>query len=61
LLFQGTLQPGHKNFLTGKRFWLTVRRPSGVQFKPAGKPVSLPAGHNVKVIVTPAKTARVTG
>jgi hypothetical protein len=61
LLFQGTLQPGHKNFLTGKRFWLTVRRPSGVRFKLAGKPVSLPTGHDVKVIVTPTKTTRVTG
>ena len=61
LLFQGTLQPGHKNFLIGKRFWLTVRRPSGVQFKLAGKLVSLPAGRNVKVIVTPTKTTRITG
>jgi hypothetical protein len=61
LLFQGTLQAGRKNFLTGKRFWLTVRRPSGVRFKLAGKPVSLPSGRNVKVIVTPTKTTRVTG
>jgi cytoskeleton protein RodZ len=61
LLFQGTLQPGHKNFLTGKRFWVTIRRPTGVRFKLAGKPVSLPSGHNVKVIVTPTKTTRVTG
>jgi hypothetical protein len=61
LLFQGTLQPCHKNFLTGKRFWVTIRRPTGVRFKLAGKPVSLPSGHNVKVIVTPTKTTRVTG
>jgi hypothetical protein len=60
-LFQGTLRPGDKNYLTGTRFWLTVRRPAGVQFKLAGKPVSLPAGRNVKVIVTPTKTTRVTG
>ncbi len=60
-LFQGTLRPGDKNYLIGKRFWLTVRRPAGVQFKLAGKPVSLPGGRNVKVIVTPTKTIRVTG
>ena len=60
-LFQGTLQPGDKNFLVGKRFWLTVRRPAGVVFKLAGKPVLLPAGRNVKVIVTPTKTTRITG
>jgi hypothetical protein len=60
-LFQGTLQPGDKNFLVGKRFWLTVRRPAGVVFKLAGKPVSLPAGRNVKVIVTPTKTTRIAG
>ena len=39
----------------------TAAAPSGVQFKLAGKPVSVPAGRNVKVIVTPAKTTRVTG
>jgi hypothetical protein len=60
-LFRGTLLPGDKNFLIGKRFWLTVRRPAGVQFKLAGKPVALPAGRTVKVIVTPTKTTRVTG
>ena len=61
VVFQGTLQPGKTNFLVGKRFWLSVKRPAGVQFKLAGKPVSLPAGRNVKVIVTPTKTTRVTG
>jgi cytoskeleton protein RodZ len=60
-LFQGTLQPGDKNFLVGKRFWLTVRRPTGVAFKLDGKRVTLPAGRNVKVIVTPTKTTRITG
>src|SRR5438445_2579151 len=61
VVFQGTLQPGDTNFLVGKRFWLSVRRPAGVQLKLAGKPVSLPAARNVKVIVTPTKTTRVTG
>ena len=60
-LFQGTLRPGDKNFLSGKRFWMAVRRPAGAQFKLAGKPVSVPAGRNVKVIVTPTKTTRIRG
>jgi hypothetical protein len=60
-LFQGTLRPGDKNFLIGKRFWMAVRRPAGARFKLAGRPVSVPAGRNVKVIVTRAKTTRVTG
>jgi hypothetical protein len=61
VVFQGTLQPGDTNFLVGKRFWLSVKRPAGVQLKLAGKPVRLPAGRNVKAIVTPTKTTRVTG
>jgi hypothetical protein len=61
VLFQGTLQPGDTNFLVGKRFWLSVKRPAGVQLKLAGKPVSLPPRRNVKAIVTPTKTTRVTG
>jgi hypothetical protein len=61
VVFQGTLQPGDSNFLVGKRFWLSVNRPAGVQLKLAGKPVSLPAGRNVKAIVTPTKLTRITG
>jgi cytoskeleton protein RodZ len=60
-LFQGTLRPGDKNFLIGKRFWLAIRHPAGAQFRLAGKSVSVPAGRNVKVIVTPTKTTRATG
>jgi hypothetical protein len=61
VLFQGTLRGGEAEFLLGKRFWLAVRRPAGVRFKLAGKPVSLPARRNLKVVVTPTKTARATG
>jgi helix-turn-helix protein len=60
-LFQGTLQPGDTRLLAGKRFWMAVRRPAGAQFKLAGKRVSVPAGRDIKVIVTPTKTIRVTG
>jgi cytoskeleton protein RodZ len=61
VVFQGTLAPGHAEFLVGKRFWLSIRRPAGVRFRLAGKPVSLPAHRNLKVIVTPTKTDRVSG
>jgi hypothetical protein len=61
VVFQGTLRPGDKQFIVGSRFWLAVRRPSGVRFSLAGKPVALPARHNLHVVVTPSKTDRVTG
>jgi len=59
VVYQGTLRSGDAEFLVGKRFWISVRRPTGVRFKLLGKPVSLPARHNLKVLVTPTKTARV--
>jgi hypothetical protein len=61
VVFQGTLRPGDKQFIVGSRFWLAVRRPSGVRFTLAGKPVALPAHKNLHVVVTPSKTDRVTG
>ena len=61
VLFQGTLKRGEEEFLVGRRFWLSIRRPAGVRFKLAGKPVSLPARRNLKVVVTPTKTARSAG
>ncbi len=61
VVFQGTLRPGDKQFIVGTRFWLSVRRPSGVRLTLAGKPVALPAHRNLHVVVTPSKTDRVTG
>jgi hypothetical protein len=61
VVFQGTLKRGDKEFLVGRSFWLSIRHPSGVRFKLAGKPVSLPARRNLKVVVTPTKTARAAG
>jgi Helix-turn-helix domain len=60
VVYQGTLRRGDSEFLIGKRFWLAVRRPAGVRLKLAGKPITLPARHNVHVVV-PAKTARTGG
>jgi hypothetical protein len=61
VLFQGTLRPGDKEFIVGTRFWLSVHRPRGVRFTLAGKPLALPAHRNLKVVVTPTKTDRVSG
>jgi hypothetical protein len=61
VVFQGTLRRGDREFIVGTRFWLSVRRPTGVRFRLAGKPVSLPAHRNLKVRVTPSKTDRVGG
>ena len=58
VVFQGTLRAGDAEFIVGTRFWLSVRKPKNVHFKLAGKPVSLPAHRNLKVVVTPTKTAR---
>ena len=61
VLFQGTLRPGDAQFIAGTRFWLFVRQPVGVRFKLAGRPVSLPAHRDLRVVVTPTKTTRVSG
>ena len=61
VVYQGTLRAGDAEFLVGTRFWLYVRRPAGVRFKLAGKPLSLPLRRNLRVVVTPTKTARASG
>jgi hypothetical protein len=61
VLFQGTIRRGDREFLIGKRFVLSVRRTTGVRFKLAGKPVPLPAGRNLKVLVTATQTTRIRG
>jgi hypothetical protein len=58
VLLQATLQSGKVERIDGKRFWLSVRRPSGVRVSLAGKTVSLPAGKNLQVLVTPTRTVR---
>jgi hypothetical protein len=58
VLLQATLQAGKVERIDGKRFWLSVRRPAGVRVSLAGKTVSLPAGKNLKVLVTPTRTSR---
>ena len=57
--FQGTLRAGERQYILGSRFWLLVRRPTGVRITLGGKPVALPAHQNLKVVVTPSLTKRV--
>jgi hypothetical protein len=61
VVFQGTVRQGDSQFISGTRFWLAVHRPAGVRFALAGKPVALPAHRNLRVVVTPTKTDRVSG
>lgn len=58
VLLEATLARGMIQRIDGKRFWLYVRRASGVRVSLGGKAVSLPAGRNLKVLVTPKRTAR---
>ena len=58
VLLQATLGRGKVERIDGTRFWLYVRRAAGVRVSLGGKSVSLPAGKDLKVLVTPSRTAR---
>jgi len=61
VLLQATIPSGHKEVLDGSRFWLYVKRSGGIRVALAGKAVSLPARRNLRVIVTPTRTALANG
>jgi cytoskeleton protein RodZ len=61
VLLQATVPPGKIERVAGSRFWLFVRHPAGVDVFLGGKAVSLPARKNLKVIVTPTRTALAHG
>jgi hypothetical protein len=61
VLLQATVPRGGTEQLAGSRFYLFVRRPAGVRVTLGGKAVSLPARRNLKVVVTPSRTVRVSG
>lgn len=61
VLLQATIPGGKVERVTGSRFWLYVKRPAAVRVTLAGKPVSLPARKNLKVVVTPSLTALANG
>ena len=58
---QGTVGAGEVDRLAGSRFYLLVRRPSGLHITLDGRAVALPAAHNLRVLVTPQRTTRLHG
>jgi cytoskeleton protein RodZ len=58
---QGTVSPGQVDRIPGDRFYLLVRNPTGVQITLNGRAVSLPARHNLRILVTPKRTTRLRG
>ena len=61
VLLQATVHAGGIQRLTGTRFFLYVRRPGGLHVQLGGKAVSLPARPNLRVVVTPTQTTRISG
>ena len=58
---QGTVGRGETERLAGSRFYLLVRSPSGLRVTLDGHAVALPAVHNLRVLVTPKRTTRLSG
>jgi len=58
---QGTVGVGEIDKVAGSRFYLLVRRPSGLRLTLDGRAVALPAVHNLRVLVTPQQTTRLHG
>ncbi|MBV8258686.1 MAG: helix-turn-helix domain-containing protein [Actinobacteria bacterium] len=61
LLLQGTIEGGSRQTLTGRRFYLFARDPGLLRITLGGRPVSLPAARNLRVLVTPSRTTRLAG
>jgi hypothetical protein len=59
--WQGTVEAGQTDRLPGSRFYLLVRTPAGLRVTLDGRAVSLPAVHNLRVLVTPNQTTRLRG
>jgi hypothetical protein len=57
----GTVGPREVDTILGSRFYVLVRRPAGVRITLGGQAVSLPAVHNLCVLVTPQRTSRCRG
>jgi cytoskeleton protein RodZ len=51
IVFQGTLRTGEREFVPGTAFWILLRHPQGARVTLGGKPVSLPAIRDLKVLV----------
>jgi Helix-turn-helix domain len=58
---QGTVGAGEIDKVAGSRFYLLVRRSTGLRVTLDGRAVALPAAHNLRVLVTPQRTTRLHG
>jgi hypothetical protein len=61
LAFQGTIGAGDIERVAGSRFYVLLRSPAAARVTLGGRTVSLPAGRNLRVLVTPQKTTRLHG
>ncbi|HET7567190.1 MAG TPA: helix-turn-helix domain-containing protein [Gaiellaceae bacterium] len=61
VVLQATVPGGGVEKLAGTRFYLFVRSSSALRVRLGGKPVSLPARKNLRVVVTPERTIRLAG
>jgi hypothetical protein len=59
--WSGTMEPGETDAIPGDRFYLLVRTPAGLRVTLDGRAVALPAVHNLRVLVTPRRTTRLSG
>ncbi|MHB8469711.1 MAG: helix-turn-helix domain-containing protein [Gaiellaceae bacterium] len=61
IVLEATVPRGKVERVAGSRFWLYVQRPAGVRVELGGRPVALPARRNLRVTVTPSRTALAGG
>ncbi|HZT54127.1 MAG TPA: helix-turn-helix domain-containing protein [Gaiellaceae bacterium] len=61
LVLQGTVSRGEVDRLAGSRFYLLVRRSAALRVTIGGRPVSLPAARDLRVLVTPLRITRLPG
>jgi len=57
LVLAATIGPGDAQRIVGTRFWLYIKRSGNVRVTLGGRTVSLPARKNLRVLVTPTRTA----
>ncbi len=61
IVLAATIGKGDVQRIVGNRFWLYIRRSRGVAVSLGGRTVSLPARKNLRVLVTPKRTALSNG
>ena len=64
VIFSGTVNPEEIDNVWGggsRHFYFLVRRPAGLRVTLDGHAVALPGEHNLRVLVTPQRTTRLSG